>query len=270
VIIDCHTHVKWFGYNPEDVVRNMDRIGVDKAWALTWQEVDGGLCSNYEHLSPQSVMAAARRWPDRFIPFCGIDPRRERAEQILRELVEQGCRGYGELKVRLMYDNPDCIRMYDLCAELGLPVLVHIDVPLPNVDFWYGGSVDALERAMVKCPRTRFIGHGPGFWREISGSASRSRKLYPSGRVTPGGKVQKLLQRYRNFHADLSGGSGLNALKRDPRHARRFLEKHHRRLLYGTDCYNRLLLDFLESLDLPKRVLGSILWRNAARLVPLG
>jgi predicted TIM-barrel fold metal-dependent hydrolase len=168
-----------------------------------------------------------------------------------------------------MLDNPDCIRMYRLCAELGLPVLVHIDVPLPNVPFWYGGGVDALERAMKECPRTAFIGHGPGFWREISGSAARSRKVYPSGRIVPGGKLQKLLAGYRNLYGDLSANSALNSLKRDVPHARRFLRRFHGKLLYGTDVFNRDLLDFLEGLNLDRKMFEAIAWKNAARLVPL-
>jgi len=268
-IIDDHTHINWYGYSAADVVRNMDEAGIDKAWALTWQELDGGTMRNYAHLSPEDVMAAAARYPDRLVPFCALDPRRERVEDTLRELVGQGCRGYGELKVRLMYDNPDCIRMYDLCAELGLPVLVHIDVPLPGIPFWYGGSIDALERAAHACPRTTFIGHAPGFWREITGTADRSSKLYPGGKVRPGGKIEKLLESCRNVYADLSGGSGLNALTRDPQHAVKFLATYHRKLLFGRDCYNNFLADFLDTLDLPRNVRANIMWRNAARLVPV-
>lgn len=269
MIIDCHTHVPWRAHKAPDLISHLDAIGVDKAWVLTWEAIDGGLDHMYCHIPSKDIMAAAKQYPKRLIPFCAVDPRREFAEKILRDLVKKGCRGYGELKVRLMYDNPDCIRMFHLCAELNLPVLLHIDVPLPGNSFWYGGSVDALERAIKQCPKTRFIGHGPGFWREISGSAARSKKTYPWGKVVPGGKLQKLLTRYPNLYADLSAGSGLSALKRDVAHGRRFLKKFHNRLLYGTDIFTRDLLDFLEGLKLPKKVFENIAWRNAERLVPI-
>jgi predicted TIM-barrel fold metal-dependent hydrolase len=34
----------------------------------------------------------------------------------------------------------------------------------------------------------------------------------------------------------MSAGSGLNALTRDEDHARRFLERHQDKILYGSDC----------------------------------
>jgi len=39
---------------------------------------------------------------------------------------------------------------------------------------------------------------------------------------------------------DLSAGSGLNAMQRDEDHAREFLERHQDRLLYGSDCSDRI------------------------------
>jgi predicted TIM-barrel fold metal-dependent hydrolase len=36
--------------------------------------------------------------------------------------------------------------------------------------------------------------------------------------------------------ADMSAGSGLNALMRDQDHARAFIERHQDRLVYGSDC----------------------------------
>ena len=267
MIIDCHMHVEWQGHSADDAVRHLDNIGVDKAWVLSWQDKDAGLdLYQYLHLSPESVMRAYRKHPERLIPFCGIDPRRENAHGILRELVDQGCRGYGELKLRLMADNCDLIDMYKLCGKLKLPVLIHIDVPLPHTTMWYAGGVDALERALIQCPRTAFIGHGPGFWREISGNAARAKGGYPKGKVTPGGKLHKLLAKYKNLYADLSANSGLNAMKRDVAHARRFLARFHQKVLYGTDCFTRDHLDFLESLDLDRQVFRNITGRNAAKL----
>jgi hypothetical protein len=269
MIIDCHTHVNWQGHDADDAVRHMDRLGVDRAWVLSWEDKDGGIQPGaYQHLPVAEVIKAARRHPDRLVPFCGIDPRREDPERVLRELVDQGCKGYGEIKVRLLADNPDLLRMYRLCAELRLPVLIHIDVPLPHTGMWYAGSVDALERSLLACPETDFIGHGPGFWREISGSAPRSKKPYPAGKVRPGGKLPNLLTKYPHLYADLSANSGLNALRRDVPHARGFLKTFRKKVLYGTDMYNRDHLDFLESLDLDPHILADILGDNAARLLP--
>jgi hypothetical protein len=268
MIIDCHTHVNWQQHTADDAVRHMDELGVDRAWVLTWEELDGGLGpAPYHYLSPDAVIRAARAHPDRLVPFCGIDPRRENAPDILRRYVDQGCRGYGEAKFRLMLDNPDLLAMYAVCEEAGLPVLVHIDVPLPGTDMWYGGGIDALARAAAAFPNVAFIGHGPGFWREISGDAADSPDAYPTGKVTRNGRVKKWLRRLPNLYADLSAGSGLNALRRDLPHARRFLKAFRGQVLYGTDIYWRDHLDFLRGLGLERGVLADVLGRNAAKLV---
>src|SRR5262249_61450840 len=44
---------------------------------------------------------------------------------------------------------------------------------------------------------------------------------------------------YPNMYADMSAGSGLNALLRDEDHARAFLKRQQNKLLYGSDCNDR-------------------------------
>jgi predicted TIM-barrel fold metal-dependent hydrolase len=111
------------------------------------------------------------------------------------------------------------------------------------------------------------IGHGPGFWREISGDAAAAPGIYPTGPVTPGGRVQQLLEQHDNVSADLSAGSGLGALKREPEHAVKFLCRFADRLLFGRDTCGGDLQEFLKSLDLPDDVRQKIYAGNAQRLV---
>ena len=54
--------------------------------------------------------------------------------------------------------------------------------------------------------------------------------------MTPGGLTDRYLRDYPNMFADLSAGSGENAFKRDPDHAREFFKRHQDKLLYGSDC----------------------------------
>jgi predicted TIM-barrel fold metal-dependent hydrolase len=77
-----------------------------------------------------------------------------------------------------------------------------------------------------------------------------------------------LLDAYPNLFADLSAGSALTALRRDPAHACRFLTRYADRLLFGRDFYGDGLITFLSSLDLPLDVRSRILHENAERLVP--
>ncbi|HQU74219.1 MAG TPA: amidohydrolase family protein [Calditrichia bacterium] len=124
-----------------------------------------------------------------------------------------------------------------------------------------------LEAAIRQYPDIRFVGHGPTFWQGISGETPRS--LYPRGVVNQPGPVQRLLEQYPNFYADLSGRSGFNALNRDRHHARRFLDQFASKLLFGTDNYFAGLKTFLESLGLSDRALRQIFSDNANRLIRL-
>ena len=53
--------------------------------------------------------------------------------------------------------------------------------------------------------------------------------------VAPGGAVPRLMRECPGLHGDLSAGSGLNALQRDPEHAYAFIEEFQDRLLLGLD-----------------------------------
>jgi predicted TIM-barrel fold metal-dependent hydrolase len=222
------------------------------------------------------VVRTAELYPERFVPGYAIDPRHPHARERLRAAVDiHGVRVYGELKVRVQYDDPDCIAMFHACADLGLPVIFHLDVVLPRGapqtarQWWYGGHIDNVERALRACPRTVLIGHAPGFWREISGDAEEEPLGYPKNRpVKPGGRLLALLDRHPNLHCDLSAGSGLTALSRDLEFSRRFLLAYQDRCLFGRDQFDDALHKLLVSLSLPGEALGKILGGNAYRLVP--
>jgi predicted TIM-barrel fold metal-dependent hydrolase len=286
-VIDDHCHVNYHGHSVDDAVANMDALGIERAWLLAWDAPAaefGALDPRY--LSPTAVglpfddvVRAMERFPGRFVPGWAVDPRRPNAADRLRNAVATyGVRVFGELKVRLMYDNLDLIELYRLCGDLGLPVLFHLEIELPNTrgasvgggsrPYWYGGEFDVLERFLAKCPETTFIGHAPGFWREISGDAARA-EMYPDGPVVPGGRLPSLLERFPNLHCDMAASSGLNALSRDPEHARAFIERFADRILFGRDYWDDAHLHFLASLDLPQEVLAKVLAGNALRLVPL-
>lgn len=290
-IVDIHTHVNYHGVNIHDAVRNMDEQGIGTAWLLTWEApIEEYGAGDHRYMSPhqvgvpfEDVIHATELYPDRFVAGWAIDPRRPYAIDRLRAAVETyRVRVYGELKLRMAYDDLDLIAMYRACGELHLPVLFHLEIELPNPGgrsvgtasgggrpYWYGGEFDVLERFLAKCPETTFIGHASGFWREISGDGPTLREMYPRGPVQPGGRLTGLLDRFPNLCCDLSAESGFNALSRDPGNALDFLLRYQDRLLFGRDYWDERLLGFLRSLDLPARTLEKILSINALRLVPL-
>lgn len=268
MLIDCHQHVNFRGYNADLLVKYFDSIGVGKAWLLTWESIDGSLEPSYQHISIEDTYAAYKKYPTRFIPFYAIDPRREDAEKRLEYWVKRGIKGYGELKIRACIDNPDSERMYNICGDSGLPVLLHMDVPLPdNPTFWYNYDIDGLEKMLKKCKKTIFIGHGPGFWREISKDANRKNTAYPKGKIIPGGKLPMLLEKYPNIYADISAGSGYNALVRDEEFGVKFVKKFYAKILYGTDGHDDQHIKYLRRLNLKGEIFSAITHRNAEGLI---
>jgi len=285
VIIDAHNHPDWHGYNLDRFLQNMAEYNIDKTWLLTWE------CPADEY-DPEyyNCVSLSDQWgpipflrcihykehaPEKFVLGYAPDPRRPDAIDRLQAAIEiYSVRVYGELKLRMMYDNPDALRMFRFCGEKGLPVVVHIDYEFetgrkyPRPNWWYGGGIEAFERAISACPGTIFIGHGPGFWAHISNDDQFDKVAYPTGKVVPGGKLIQMLHRYPNLYADLSGGSGLNALKRDPEFAREFLIEFQDRLLYGRDYFDNNHQEFLNSLGLSQEVLSKIYAGNALKLVP--
>jgi predicted TIM-barrel fold metal-dependent hydrolase len=283
MIIDAHNHPDWHGTDLDKFVENMAACSIDRSWLLSWEcppdEYDPFY--NYTMLSepagPISFWKCLRykeRFPEKFVLGYAPDPRRPEAIDSLQAAIEiYGVRTYGELKLRITYDNPDALRMFRFCGEKGLPVTVHIDYEFstgqkyPRPNWWYGGGIEAFERALKACPRTNFIGHAPGFWSHISGDDLYDKEPYPKGPVLTGGAVVRMLRQYPNLYADLSAGSALNALQRDRSFAVEFLTEFQDRLLYGRDLFDNRHQDFLNSLGLPAAVMEKIYSGNALKLV---
>ncbi len=286
MIIDAHNHPDWHGYNRTRFLANMKQHDIDKTWLLSWEAPQDECSPVYYKCCPQvsttGPIAFARclsyveRAPDKFVLGYAPDPRRPEAVDQLEAAIETyGVRVYGELKLRMMFDNPDAIRMYRFCGEKGLPVIVHIDYDFaegsayPRPGYWYGGGIQPFERALAACPETVFMGHGPGFWAHISGDDQFDKAPYPTGPVQPDGDLVRLMHTYPNLYADLSAGSGCNALERDPEFAKDFLLEFQDRLCFGRDCFDDRLRKFLDGAGLPDDVLDKIFAGNALKLVPL-
>jgi predicted TIM-barrel fold metal-dependent hydrolase len=291
--IDSHQHVFWHGRDSAGLIADMDEHQIDQAWLLSWEILPHEDESGYHgvlnplHLRadgthagiPLSDLIRTRdAYPDRFILGYCPHPQHVTAPKLFAAAVKiHGVRVCGEWKFRMCFDDPRCLEVYRVAGELGCPVVLHLDAPylidvatgkMRYQPSWYGGTIDNLERALDACPETVFIGHAPGFWREISGDCAADPNAYPSGPITPDGRLHGLFERHSNLCADLSAGSALRALKRDPAHAREFLIRFADRLLFGRDYYGGELLDFLATLTLPIEVQERIFYKNALRLAP--
>lgn len=281
--IDAHNHPNWHGHNARRILENMDEQGIDRMWLLSWESpVEDYDPRSHSVLPPTSVgipladvLEVGGRAPERFVLGYVPHPKRPDAVDRLKAAVAiHGVRVAGEYKVRLPFDDLDAIALFRACGELRLPVTFHLEYPVdvgykqyPRPSYWYGGSIEALERALAACPETVFIGHGPGWWAHVSGDDRFHKEMYPRGPVAPGGRVPELLRRHVNLYADLSATSGFTALSRDREFGRGFLNEFQDRLLFGRDSFDSRLMDHLKGLDLSPDAFEKLCWRNAHGLV---
>ena len=101
-----------------------DRLGIEQAALLP-------LVSPEVYL-PQSnddILEMAEKWPDRFIPFCNIDPRTLRNTcdtplgDLLRYFRDRGCRGIGEVMPNLPFLHPLVLNLFKHVQDVGFPLI---------------------------------------------------------------------------------------------------------------------------------------------------
>lgn len=273
--IDVHTHITqgWSqkrALTADALLEWMDAHEVEQAVVLPLVNPE----SWYYPISTAHVLERTRPHRDRLIPFCSMDPRtvnlsdREGKRDLLKRYRDEGARGLGESKPGVAIDDPRNVELFGVAAELGLPVLFHLDEHR-NTD---RPGLPGLASVLRQIPGGTFIGHGPGWWASISGDVAQGRlDGYPEGPVTPGGALDALFDRYPNLYGDLSANSGLNAITRDPGFGRAFLDRRQDRLLFGTDYLEPGQavgqFELLEGVELPATAKAKICRENARRLL---
>ncbi len=280
-IIDIHQHTNYHGRTDEQLIAHQKAMGVLRTILLpAGRSVDrpstdngrsNGLAAKTGGNEP--CLSLSRKHPKQFLFFANEVSDLPEAREEIRKYLRLGARGIGEQKFNLQCDSPDMIRIYELAEERRVPVLLHFQFDNYNKGFERFGKV--LERF----PKVTFIGHAQTWWANIDRDYTESQGLYPKGKVTSGGLTDQYLTRFRNVYADMSAGSGLNALTRDADHAREFLSRHQDRILYGSDCdditgtipecQGAQTIAALRTLCASKSIERKILFENARKLFRL-
>ncbi len=293
MFIDIHVHSTQRGdgphrgngetyATPEQLIAVFDLRGIDKAVILPSASPECG----HHPLSVDGCLDIVARYPDRFIPFCNVDPRmltnspEADFTPMLAFYKSVGCKGVGELTANLPFDDPRCWNLFRHVEAAGLPVTFHVATQIGGIYGLYDElGLPRLEATLREFPGLTWLGHSQAFWSEIGGEVTEAtRGGYPKGPVADGGRVVALLREYPNLCGDLSANSGCNAVSRDPAFGHRFLEEFQDRLFFGTDICSPTtptpLVDFLtdavEGGHVSRGAFEKIAWRNAARLLGLG
>ncbi len=265
---------------PKELITKLDAHGIDKAVLLPMVSPE----CNHRAVPTEIVLEIADTFPDRFIPFCNIDPRQitnsSNANFLphLKYYKAAGCRGLGEMTANLAIDNPLYQNLFRQCEEVGMPVLFHLS---PQIGVGYGLMDDLglprLEAVLNDFPRLTVIGHSQPFWAEMSADVTEeTRGGYPDGPITPG-RVPELLKTCDNLFGDLSASSGFNAVSRDPEYGYRFLEEFQDKLLFGSDISGPtvevplavFLREAVQHGKISRVAFEKITWRNANKILSL-
>ncbi len=192
------------------------------------------------------------------------------ARAVIERLLKAGAVIIGEQKFTVQCDSRESQMLYALAAEYKVPILLHFQHNSYNMGFEF------FYRMLEKFRDTIFIGHAQTWWANIDKHHSDQTNLYPKGKVTPGGWTDRFLADYPNMYADMSAGSGLNALTRDEEHARGFLDRHQNKILYGSDCNDHTgtapecqganTIAAIRKLAANKTIERKILYENAKRV----
>jgi predicted TIM-barrel fold metal-dependent hydrolase len=277
MMIDFHAHMGVLNregradrpnLDADGLVALMDARGLDQAVLLPLESPDWG----GGYLLNEECLAAREKYPDRFIVFACADPRYPLASKMIDYLVrDRGCVGFGEHVNGLPLDDPLNKQLYAHVNELGLPLVFEIARPRICFD---EPHLPRLEKLLAEFPRIRWVGHGPHFWSAISGEDGTQQRPYPQGTITPGGAIDRLMDRFDNLYADLSGMSGYNAMTRDPGFTPGFIERRWPRLLFGTDvCYGNEklpIIEWMRETPMDESVRSAIAEGNARKLLGLG
>ncbi len=300
MFIDIHAHCFWerppispsFPH-PEELIAVYDALGIEKGFLLP--------IVNPEYYLPQSneeILRIAALYPDRFVPFCNIDPRAlsnspmAKLDVLMQHYKDRGCRGIGEVMPGLPMLDYRVQNLFACAEKVGLPVIYEAAMTRENTFGMYDeAGLPGLEITLQRFPNLKIFGHGPTFWAELSilgTPAERGVALkinggqcgrLPEGPILGEGVVPKLMRRYPNLYADLSDGTSTNMFMRDEEFALKFIDEFQDRIFFGTDYCNikvgnscwtaDVLLNWRKEGKLREEVFQKIARENALRLFEL-
>ncbi|MFC5407533.1 amidohydrolase family protein [Cohnella soli] len=256
----------------EELIQQYDALGIEKGVLLPVVSPE-----IYLPQANEDILDMAALYPDRFIPYCNIDPRAltNSAEAPLDRLLsyykEKGCKGLGEVMLNVPLMDPLVQNLFRHAERVGLPVVFDgSDQIGGDFGLYDDPGLPQLEHTLQRFPDLKIFGHGPMFWAEIGRLETPGERNFifklngdqvgrlPSGPIKEEGVVPKLFRKYPNLHGDLSDFTAHNAIARDPDYGPKFLEEFQDRLYFGTDfCFVGMEVPLIETL---------IQWRDTKKI----
>jgi predicted TIM-barrel fold metal-dependent hydrolase len=305
-VIDIHSH--HYNMPSQDlsgVITAMDSLNIGVLVNLS-----GG---SGAHLKG-AIENIREHYPNRFLVFANVDfegvgtPQwGERAAARLEADVRNGAAGLKIFKSlglrytdtegkRIPVDDPRLDPVWEKCAELGIPVLIHSADPK---SFW--DPMDSNNERWLELktrPRRKRSGTNPAPWNQIIEEQHRMFRKHPETIFINAhmgwyandlGTLSRLMDEIPNMYVGI--GAIIAELGRQPRAAREFFIRYQDRILFGKDSwvpsefptYFRVLETADEyfpyhkkyhafwamyGMDLPEEVLRKVYHQNALRILP--
>ena len=247
--IDMHSHpYPKSAAELDQWVKNMDEAGIAKTMVLT-----------YSHGSRfDSLVQAFSKYPDRFDLWCGFDytgydqpgfP--DNAVKELERCHTEGAKGVGELGDKgkgLFYSKPAALGMhsddprmdalFEKCAELGMPVNIHVADPK-----WMYEKMDSTNDGLMNAwkwkiePSPDVVDHA-GMMKILANTVSRHPHTtfiacHLANCCYDLSIIGKMLDENPNLNIDIA--ARFSELAPIPIAAREFITKYQDRIVYGTD-----------------------------------
>ena len=159
------------------LVESLDAAGIDRMILLP---LDFGSATPEPEVSierqNEETAELCARYPERLIPFAGVDPLRgDRALRLLDRMVaDYGVRGLKLHPLAGFYPNQrEVYPLYERCVEFGIPVLIHAGIDPPPIRSRYGQPI-YLNDVCIDFPELRVIcAHMGGVWRDEAVALAR-------------------------------------------------------------------------------------------------
>lgn len=279
-IIDIHQHTHYRGREDAHLLAHQRAMGVTTTLLLpsgtamqrpsTHEGKSNGLAADC--WGNESCMRLAQANPGAYLWAANEVTDLDSAPTEIEKWLKLGACMIAEQKFDVACDSAHSRRLYELAAAYRVPILLHFQHET------YNRGYERFHTMLEKHPKTVFIGHAQTFWGNID-QKHQPKDLYPKGLITPGGLTDRYLADYPNLFADMSAGSGLNALTRDEAHTTAFFDRHQNKILYGSDCVDHLgrgpgcqgaqTIAMIRKLAPSKAVERKILFGNAKQLFRL-
>jgi len=160
-LIDAHSHLptpldgQTYDMVADEMIAQMDQAGIEVAFIY-------GLKADYSGQEDRDILAQARRYPGRLIPFLsGFDPGDPASVEYVSEQLATGeWKGLGELYIRhspdwvFPADGPVLMEIYQLAGQYGVPVAIHFE---PDLQLERAAGEAELENALRANPNTTFL-----------------------------------------------------------------------------------------------------------------